>query len=370
MPLDAKMVMECCEEYSNSHDRLTKLVLYVVALLESELKKRNILARVAGRSKSVDSLRGKLTKWSQDKKRASLFKTRSDVFACVGDLAGVRVMTYTEHDRELVYKLVKEIFASPAGKTDFDTERKEESARIQRDKSNFYRATHMQVCLRPQHLTEGYFNLKGSHCEIQITSMLAHVWNEIEHDMRYKGDSRSLSDDEILMLDSLGLLTKSGDHIISSLINANARRVEAQRQQELLSKGRIKDVKALSEALEEHFGPTVSGKTLNFRLNADALWDTVEALKLTQPKDLFQVLSPALLQETVKKTLPAFARHLKATKQLRPKLVAESCDLFLIALLKGSHATIAGVPKTNRGPAKRHLFFATAFVEFEASQEA
>jgi len=62
---------------------------------------------------------------------------------------------------------------------------------------------------------------------------------------------------------------------------ANVRRVEAQHQQEILSKGRIKDVKTLSEALEEHFGPTVAGKTLNFRLNADALWDTIEALKLT-----------------------------------------------------------------------------------------
>jgi ppGpp synthetase/RelA/SpoT-type nucleotidyltranferase len=369
MPLDAKMVKECCEEYSNSHDRLTKLYLLVVSLLEGELKKRNVMARVAGRAKSVDSLRGKLTKWSQEKKKAALFKARSDVFNCVGDLAGVRVMTYTEHDRELVYKLVKEIFANPVGKTDFDTERKEESARVKHDKSNFYRATHMQVCLRPEHLTEGFSNLKGVHCEIQITSMLAHVWNEIEHDMRYKGDSRSLSDDEVLMLDSLGLLTESGDHIISSLINANARRVEAQRQQEILSKGRIKDVRALTEALEDHFGPTVSGKTLNYRLNADALWDTVEALKLTQPQELFQFLSPALLQNTVKKTMPAFVRHLKATQQLRPKLVVESCDLFLIALLKRSHATIAGLPKTNRGPAKRHLFFAGAFVDFEASQE-
>lgn len=370
MPLDAKMVVECCEEYSNSHDRLTKLVLFVVALLEAELKKRNVMARVAGRAKSVESLRGKLAKWSHDKKKAALFKTRSDVFACVGDLAGVRVMTYTEHDRDLVYNLVKENFANPAGKVDFDTERKEESARIQRDKSNFYRATHMQVGLRPEHLTDGYLNLKGSHCEIQITSMLAHVWNEIEHDMRYKGDSRALSDDEVLMLDSLGLMTKSGDHIISGLINANARRVEAQRQQETLSKGRIKDVRSLSDALEEHFGATVWGKSPSYRLNADALWDTVEALKLTQPKDLFQVLSPSLLQNTVKQTIPAFSRYLKRTDQIRPKLAVESCDLFLIALLEGSHATIAGLAKTNRGPAKRHLFFAKAFVDFRSSQEA
>ncbi|PDS28289.1 hypothetical protein EFQ99_32575 [Rhizobium vallis] len=171
------------------------------------------------------------------------------------------------------------------------------------------------------------------------------------------------------MLDSLGLLTQSGDHTISSLISANSRRVEAQRQQDILAKGRIKDVRALSDTLEEHFGPTVWGKTLNYRLNADALWGTIEALRLTQPKDLFQVLSPALLQATVKRTIPAFSKYLKATDQLRPKMVVESCDLFLVALLKGSHATIAGLPKTNRGPAKRHLFFATAFVEFEASQE-
>lgn len=365
MPLDAKLIAECTAEYSKSYDRLTKLVVFVVGQLEIELKRRKIMARVTGRAKNADSLRAKLVKWSADRKKSALFKNSRDVFSCVGDLAGVRVMTYTEQDRELVYLMVREIFASPEGKVNFDTDRKEESARIQKDNSNFYRATHMQVCLSPEQLVEPNDNLKGDHCEIQITSMLAHVWNEIEHDIRYKGDPRALSEDEILSLDSLGLLTKSGDHIISTLIKANARRVETNKQEEVLASGKIKTAKELSGALETHYGPTVWGKTINYRQNVDALWETIQVLKLTHPRDLFQVLSPSLLQVTVKQTLPQFAKYLKNTGHDRPKMIVESCDLFLIALFSTWHATIADLPKTNKGPAKRHIFFALAFRGFD-----
>ncbi|MBY3381688.1 GTP pyrophosphokinase [Rhizobium laguerreae] len=367
VPLDAKMIFDCVEEYSNSHDRMTKLVLFVVAQFERELKKRNIMARVTGRAKSIESLKGKLDKWSSDRKRCARFRARSDVFSCVSDLAGVRVMTYTERDREVVQQLIGELFASPAGRAEFAAERKEESARIQRDKTNHYRATHMQICLRPEHLVGDYVNLRGAECEVQITSMLAHVWNEIEHDMRYKGDAQALSDDEILAIDSLGLLTKSGDRIISKLINANARRIEAHRLHQGMRDGSIKDWRSLAQTMEEHFGATVARKAINYRVNTPALFDTIEALNLTHPKDLFQVLSPSLVQTTAKETLPAFTRYLRMHGLQKPLIASETCDLFLIALLSKFCATIAGLPKTNRGPAKRHIFFAGVFSQFETT---
>lgn len=54
------------------------------------------------------------------------------------------------------------------------------------EKSRFYRGVHCQVCLPEEELVGDFDNLPGTSCEIQICSMMAHVWNEIEHDVAYK----------------------------------------------------------------------------------------------------------------------------------------------------------------------------------------
>jgi hypothetical protein len=48
---------------------------------------------------------------------------------------------------------------------------------------NFYRATHCEVFLPPVDLVGTYANVASVPCEIQVCSMMAHVWNEIEHDL-------------------------------------------------------------------------------------------------------------------------------------------------------------------------------------------
>jgi hypothetical protein len=51
---------------------------------------------------------------------------------------------------------------------------------------NFYRASHVEVFLPPSDIVGTYTNVVGVPCEIQVCSMMAHVWNEIEHDLGYK----------------------------------------------------------------------------------------------------------------------------------------------------------------------------------------
>ncbi|WP_292671020.1 RelA/SpoT domain-containing protein [Mesorhizobium sp.] len=364
MALDNELVAECANEYHKSVDRLAKLVRVIVERLESELRRHQILARVSGRVKTRDSVSMKLDKWSRNVTKSSLFGSKHDVFSLVGDLAAVRVMTYVEQDRERVSGIAKEIFAHRLSHTDFEYEVKEQSPRIKEDSSNYYRATHMQICLRQDDLGGDNSNLKDDHCELQITSMLSHVWNEIEHDIGYKGDKSALSDEEISSLDSLGLLTKSGDNIIVSLINASVRREKDALTKKTFASKILVDENALSECLLEFYGNPVAGKIINYSQNNEALFRALFHLNLLLPQDIFQIITPKLLLKTSGETIPAFKKFLAKKQLSRPRIAPQSCDLFLLALISAYWTELTKQVHVGHGPKPRQLAFALRYERF------
>ena len=74
----------------------------------------------------------------------------------------------------------------------------------QNNPESFYRATRLRSIFLPPTLFGTYANVDGVPCEIQVCSMMAHVWNEIEHDLGYKPLSGVLSELEKSMLVNLG----------------------------------------------------------------------------------------------------------------------------------------------------------------------
>jgi len=74
--------------------------------------------------------------------------------------------------------------------------------------------------MREKDLDEANKNLLDTPCEIQVCSLLAHVWNEIEHDLGYKPASGDLSEEEREYLAELAQKTREGDKIISRLVRA------------------------------------------------------------------------------------------------------------------------------------------------------
>ena len=367
MTLTTELVIECTHEYHKSIDRLTKLVRITVERLEAELKRHKISARVSGRAKSQDSLQKKLENWAKSPSKSPLFNSKHDVFAHVGDLAAVRVMTYVEQDRERVTAIVREIFCSREGKADFEYEVKENSTRIKENDANYYRATHMQICLKAEDLHGEYSNLKEDHCELQITSMLAHVWNEIEHDISYKGDKSVLSAEERSALESLGLLTKTGDNIIASLIDANSRREETERRKFTRANSEIIDKDALSKCLQLYYGEGLFGRHIDYWRNNDALFQTLAHIRMTHPSEIFDYVTPALLWGILKNEIPEFKKYCIKKKHSKPAVAVDTCDLFLIAILKKYYTDITKIHHVGRGPKPRHISFAQrwqAFVSF------
>ena len=69
-----------------------------------------------------------------------------------------------------------------------------------------------------------YANVSDVPCEIQVCSMMAHVWNEIEHDLGYKPLTGSLSEQERNFLVMLGHAVRQGDMTIGSLFAETERR--------------------------------------------------------------------------------------------------------------------------------------------------
>jgi len=137
-----------------------------------------------------------------------------------GDLAGVRITTYVETDRNSVVEAIQALFTGPEGQVHVD---KKDDTSLQR--GSLYRATHCQVAIRDEELSGDNDNLKGQSCEIQVCSLLAHVWNEVEHDLGYKplaGDLSSLEQD---LLRVLGKETEAGDLVITNLLEAKERRL-------------------------------------------------------------------------------------------------------------------------------------------------
>ena len=92
---------------------------------------------------------------------------------------------------------IKKLFNGPNGGP-VDVDKKDSTG-------HFYRATHCQVALKAEDLLEPFDNLEGLTCEIQVCSMMAHVWNEIEHDIGYK-PTGELSDLERATLVNIGHL--------------------------------------------------------------------------------------------------------------------------------------------------------------------
>lgn len=330
-----KSVLEFFE--SKEVDRLEKLVRFVTTKLEKALAERQILARVSSRVKSSQSLRGKLTKWIGTEKELVLEFDPQEILHKVNDLAAARVMTYTEKDRDAVAELVQEIFASPGGfDTPFDIEQKEDHPRIKANDKNHYRATHMMIALPEDDCVGQLSNLAKDKCELQITSLLAHVWNEIEHDTIYKNLSGELSDLEREAIDSLGNLTKTGDSIIKSLLRARQAREDKLQFDLSEESARFSHADELSEFLKKHFGSKINGQNINYASGASELLACLRAVNWHHPRDITGQLSPSFLLSARRETL-RLKRFLERNNRSRPSLDAETCDLFIVAVIMKKH---------------------------------
>lgn len=329
MPLSDQDINQCYERYVREQDRYVKMAEVVYEkCLEIVQKKLTVRATVQRRAKNPKSFVEKLKKAENRAKYNSV----DEVFARISDLAAVRIATYLESDRVPVVDELKKEFVGPAGHDEPVIDVKDKA-----DNGRHYRATHCQVFLPEEDLAGTNENLAGTTCEIQVCSLLAHVFNEIEHDLQYKPLSGELSDVERELIDQLGLITKSGDITIKRLLHETDDRLKER-------KGPFADVHDFVARMR------VTMELDDFASNAGQLFDELTTLDLMTPDALSQAIRGDGAQTIVEVCNYEYGRLKAYLQGVQPDLLDDgSSDVLLAGLLKNLYELILEHHPMGRG---------------------
>ena len=354
MTISDETIKEAVRRYHREYDRYLKLCARVAEICRSEVIEGNaIRAQVTSRAKSPKNLEGKLRRFSAAGKK--VMPDVESVFEQIGDLAAVRIATYEQRHEDQVVHAVCERFAGPAGGSP-ESERKDKNLQ---NPNNFYRATHIEVFLPPADVVGTYSNVANVPCEVQVCSMMAHVWNEIEHDLGYKPMAGSLSDQEHNFLVMLGQSVRVGDGTIASLFAETERRQKEQG-------GDFIDVYDFVARIRPWFPDTDFGR------NAGALFEAIQPIRLATPDGLRrQIGLPEPMTEAAQAAVADLSAKLDANGHTRFRLDPNSSDLLLVLLLPkiGSYLRASLIEAGTEGVA-RLLWFAERYRELASPEES
>jgi len=344
MPLSIELIDNAVERYWREYDRYSKLAEFVGDTCRKALESNVIRGSIQWRAKDPDRLRAKLTKYLSDGAHSEEFTDMDSVFRVLKDLAGARVTTYVEADRHKVVALIGKQFSGFADDGTVFSEDKDKAG-------HFYRATHCMVRLRDQDLIGRYQNLKDLGCEVQVCSLLAHVYNEIEHDLRYKPLKGNLSGSEEELLDALGHMMESGDTVINHTLVAVDQRLKA-------NAAEFVDVFDFVVRMRPLF-PTAE----NFANNAGQLYIVCEKLGLDSPNKIKAALNwddqTAARGERLAGLL---AEHVNPNPDIQLEVDPQSSDQLWVLILGDSDRLnrIKGMYPSGRGVGRAPRFLSMA----------
>lgn len=158
-------------EYKNAHNLYNDFCLEMYNLLQTILAKGKYKYHISNRLKDITSLGEKI---ERKKNNGTRYKNVKDI----EDIAGIRVVFYTETDKQKFIERLKKEFGN--------------SMEIQEAKGlHGYSSTHIIASLGEKNYElDKYKKFKDLKCEIQLTLILNHAWAEVEHDLLYKADIR------------------------------------------------------------------------------------------------------------------------------------------------------------------------------------
>jgi ppGpp synthetase/RelA/SpoT-type nucleotidyltranferase len=211
--------------YRKEYDFYDQAARLAAQIVEQSLQSAGIRAIVTSRAKSLVRLEEKVRK----REAKYHYQTVDDLFKDIVDLAGVRIALYFPADREQVDKIVTQRFVLAAEPRMFpeSVEKRNDSKPAANYKKRFsgYSATHYRVHLHDVALNEAQKRYGQALVEIQVASVLMHAWAEVEHDLVYKPQQGTLSEDEYAILDAINGLVISGEIALEQLQRAAKKRI-------------------------------------------------------------------------------------------------------------------------------------------------
>lgn len=166
----ASKVEEAVEWYSRTRIVYEALAKKVESIVKEIVDSKNVnYQSVTSRAKSIVRYREKASKEKYKEPRSEIF-----------DMAGIRVITYTDSDAKRVHKIIEEAFEiHPEHSVDKGLE-------LGIDRVG-YRSIHCVGTLGKDRLKLPENQIfKDMYFEVQIRTILQHAWAEFEHDRNYK----------------------------------------------------------------------------------------------------------------------------------------------------------------------------------------
>jgi ppGpp synthetase/RelA/SpoT-type nucleotidyltranferase len=233
-------------QYAREMARYEEAARLVEDRVRRALRANVIRSLLSSRAKHPDDLRGKLEKKRSDS-RYRLAALREDMNRVVTDLAGCRVMVYQLPDIDKVERVIRETFKLAVLENAFERHRKESG----------YLATHILVQIQDD---EERLSLRGAVCEVQVTSIAAHVFNELEHDIGYKDHDCPPTEAEQGSLEEVRRMTWMLDRSVGRLLADRERAVDEQTRP-------LRSAEELQFTLEQGAGRPLHGEFVRlFRL--------------------------------------------------------------------------------------------------------
>ncbi|MDL0109452.1 hypothetical protein NYG95_06250 [Campylobacter felis] len=195
---------------------------YIDALIDKAVKEGKLdknVAETQSRTKTPESFEGKI---NRDDKRLKY----SNPLKEVTDLVGVKILLTSIKDSQIVYEILRAEL-----REQIDEENSIDKTQELREQRKFgYLGKHLVISYSPkmlnvvskQDLDINEEKLEGLKAEIQIKTLLQHVWAEVEHKARYKA-GEELSADKKRYFDRLAALIEVADDLFKDLIDESER---------------------------------------------------------------------------------------------------------------------------------------------------
>lgn len=210
-PFNTATVEAMVRQFSRDRSRYNDMVDFVRRDLETVLSNelaKTVKVQWQSRVKDPDSLKDKLIERGQqpDKPAYATFPVQPaggipELLDRIPDLAGVRLLTYTDDDRERVVRVLNGAWGDESSNSnlkvmtpvngepgeDAETSPKPEPGAAD-SQLDYYNAKHIRVVVNGA--TDALRHLTGITCEVQIATGADHLLNEVGHDIFYKGQVR------------------------------------------------------------------------------------------------------------------------------------------------------------------------------------
>jgi ppGpp synthetase/RelA/SpoT-type nucleotidyltranferase len=231
------------EQYRLQRARYERLASRVAETMSTVLRREAIQHFVSFRSKHPDDIAEKVVRKIKEGKTA--YRDARDLNEAMTDLAGVRIVVYDPGDEPRAAELVRRNFqvrSGPPEENDFERPRME-----LRNDGTEYCASHLTVMAPPEDpLTD------GACCEVQVCNIVAHVFNEFDHDIGYKHKVAEPRQKTMNALKKVRAKTRELEAAVVELLMHHKHDAQAQQVN-------LNDADDLKRGLEGFFSRTLTG---------------------------------------------------------------------------------------------------------------